>query len=54
VFARAAVGAALTGARFRAAGFYAATGRIRVSSGLYLLKDGGWMVFQPPQQPPND
>jgi hypothetical protein len=51
VFARADDEEALTSLRFSAAALYAANDRIRVSSALYLFKDGRWSVFQPPQQP---
>ena len=51
VFARADDEDALTSLRFSAAALYAASDRIRVSSALYLFKDGRWSVFQPPQQP---
>ena len=54
VFARADDEEALTSLRFSAAALYAANERVRVSSALYLFKDGRWSVFQPPQQPPND
>lgn len=51
VFARADDETALTSLRFSAAALYAANERTRVSSGLYLFKDGRWSVFQPPQRP---
>jgi hypothetical protein len=51
VFARADDEEALNSLRFSAAALYAANDRIRVSSALYLFKDGRWSVFQPPQQP---
>ena len=53
VFARADDDIALTSLRFSAAALFAASDRTRVSSGLYLFKDGRWSVFQPPQ-PPTD
>ncbi|WBY01724.1 hypothetical protein PE066_20090 [Ramlibacter tataouinensis] len=34
--------------RFSATALYAASARRRVSSALYLFKDGHWSVFQPP------
>jgi hypothetical protein len=37
--------------RFSAAALYAGGRRSRVSSALYLFKDGAWSVFQPPLQP---
>lgn len=40
---------AVTSLRFSAAALYTANDRTRVSSGLYLFKDGRWSVFQPPQ-----
>jgi hypothetical protein len=51
VFARADDEEALTSLRFSAAALYAGNERARVSSALYLFKDGRWSVFQPPQQP---
>ncbi|MCG2592509.1 hypothetical protein LZ009_06900 [Ramlibacter sp. XY19] len=51
VFARADDEEALTSLRFSAAALYAANERVRVSSALYLFKDGRWSVFQPAQQP---
>ena len=53
VFARADDEDALTSLRFSAAALYAANERVRVSSALYLFKDGRWSVFQPPQQQPD-
>jgi len=53
VFARADDEQALTSLRFSAAALYAANDRVRVSSALYLFKDGRWSVFQPPQQQPD-
>jgi hypothetical protein len=53
VFARADDEEALTSLRFSAAALYAANERVRVSSALYLFKDGRWSVFQPPQQLPD-
>jgi hypothetical protein len=35
--------------RFSAAAMYAGSGGTRVSSALYLFKDGHWSIFQPPQ-----
>ena len=54
VFARADDEEALTSLRFSAAALYAGNERARVSSALYLFKDGRWSVFQPPQQQPAD
>ena len=41
---------AVAALRFSAAALYAAASRSRVSSALYLFKDGHWSVFQPPMQ----
>lgn len=41
--------AALTSLRFSAAALYAGGPARRLSSALYLFKDGRWSVFQPPQ-----
>ncbi|MGV3570748.1 MAG: hypothetical protein ACO1PB_09115 [Ramlibacter sp.] len=49
VFARADDDMALTSLRFSAAALYAANDRSRLSSGLYLFKDGRWSVFQAPR-----
>lgn len=49
VFAKADDSAALASLRFSAAALFARSDRTRVSSGLYLFKDGRWSVFQPPQ-----
>lgn len=54
VFARADDEAALTSLRFSAAALYAANARDRLSSALYLFKEGRWSVFQPPQAQPRD
>jgi hypothetical protein len=35
--------------RFSAAALFASKDSTRISSGLYLFKDGRWSVFQPPQ-----
>jgi hypothetical protein len=51
VFARADDAAALTSLRFSAAALYAGNEASRVSSALYLFKDGRWSVFQPAQRP---
>lgn len=51
VFARADDDLAVTSLRFSAAALYASNEASRVSSGLYLFKDGRWSVFQPPQKP---
>jgi uncharacterized protein YtpQ (UPF0354 family) len=42
--------AAITSLRFSAAALYAGGPGTRLSSALYLFKDGRWSVFQPPQQ----
>lgn len=42
---------ALTSLRFSAAALYAGSHRSRLSSALYLFKDGRWSVFQPAQAP---
>lgn len=49
VFAKADDAAAVTSLRFSAAALFASNDRTRISSGLYLFKDGRWSVFQPPQ-----
>lgn len=36
--------------RFAVTALYAGSGGARVSSALYLFKDGGWSVFQPPMR----
>jgi hypothetical protein len=54
VFARADDETALTSLRFSAAALYASHEGTRVSSGLYLFKEGRWSVFQPPQPPVGD
>ena len=41
--------AAVTSLRFSAAALYAGGPGTRLSSALYLFKDGQWSVFQPPQ-----
>ena len=51
VFARADDQMAVTGLRFSAAVLYFADERTRLSSALYLFKDGRWSVFQPAQKP---
>jgi hypothetical protein len=53
VFARADDDTALATLRFSAAALFASSDATRISSGLYLFKDGRWSVFQPPQ-PPGD
>jgi hypothetical protein len=40
--------------RFSAAAMFASKDSTRISSGLYLFKDGRWSVFQPPQRPNGD
>lgn len=52
VFARADDEVALLALRFSAAVLYAADERTRVSSALYLFKDGRWSVYQAPQALP--
>jgi len=49
VFARADDDAAVATLRFSAAALFASSDQTRISSGLYLFKDGRWSVFQPPQ-----
>jgi hypothetical protein len=49
VYAPAADEAAVASLRFSAAALYAGGPGARVSSALYLFKDGQWSVFQPPQ-----
>lgn len=49
VFARADDGAAVATLRFSAALLFAQHDDTRISSGLYLFKDGRWSVFQPPR-----
>jgi hypothetical protein len=49
VFAKADDAAAVATLRFSAAALFAGNERTRISSGLYLFKDGGWSVFQSPQ-----
>jgi hypothetical protein len=41
--------AAVASLRFGAAAWYAGDPGTRLSSALYLFKDGHWSVFQPPQ-----
>ena len=42
---------AVASLRFSATALYAGAARSRVSSALYLFKDGHWSVFQPPMAP---
>jgi hypothetical protein len=49
VFARADDDTAVETLRFGAAALFASSDATRISSGLYLFKDGHWSVFQPPQ-----
>lgn len=49
VFARADDARAVATLRFSAAALFASSEQTRISSGLYLFKDGRWSVFQPPQ-----
>ena len=51
VFARADDDSAVATLRFSAAALFASNDTTRISSGLYLFKDGRWSVFQPPQPP---
>lgn len=51
VFARADDDSAVATLRFSAAALFASSDATRISSGLYLFKDGRWSVFQPPQPP---
>lgn len=50
VFARADDESAVATLRFSAALLFAQNDDTRISSGLYLFKDGRWSVFQPPQK----
>lgn len=50
VFARADDESAIATLRFSAAALFAGSEDTRISSGLYLFKDGRWSVFQPPQR----
>jgi hypothetical protein len=50
VFARADDESAIATLRFSAAALFAGSEDTRISSGLYLFKDGRWSVFQPPQK----
>jgi hypothetical protein len=54
VFAHADDEAAVATLRFSAAALFAGSDATRVSSGLYLFKDGHWTVFQPPQKVAGD
>jgi hypothetical protein len=49
VFARADDESAIATLRFSAAALFASSDQTRISSGLYLFKDGRWSVYQPPQ-----
>ena len=49
VYAPASDGDAVDSLRFSAAALYAGGNGARLSSGLYLFKDGRWSVFQSPQ-----
>ena len=51
VFARADDDTAVASLRFSAAALFASNDATRISSGLYLFKDGRWSVFQPPRAP---
>jgi hypothetical protein len=50
VFARADDEAAIATLRFSAAALFASGEGTRISSGLYLFRDGHWSVFQAPQK----
>jgi hypothetical protein len=50
VFARADDESAIATLRFSAAALFAGSEDTRISSGLYLFRDGRWSVFQPPQK----
>jgi hypothetical protein len=50
VFAAADDYEALEVLRFSAAALYAGAGGARISSALYLFKDGRWSIYQPPQR----
>ncbi|MBK6007460.1 hypothetical protein JJB11_15275 [Ramlibacter ginsenosidimutans] len=50
VFARADDESAIATLRFSAAALYAGGEATRISSGLYLFRDGHWSVFQAPQK----
>ena len=49
VYAPASDEDAVDSLRFSAAALYAGGAGARLSSGLYLFKNGHWSVFQPPQ-----
>jgi hypothetical protein len=49
VFGSAADEDAIESLRFSAAALYAGAGGARVSSALYLFKNGHWSIYQPPQ-----
>lgn len=51
LFAPADDASAITSLRFSAAALFTSNDTTRISSGLYLFKDGRWSVFQPPQRP---
>ena len=53
VFARADDEPAIGVLRFSAAALFAGNDSTRISSGLYLFKDGRWSVYQPPQKTPD-
>jgi hypothetical protein len=54
VFARADDEAAVATLRFSAAALFAGGEGTRISSGLYLFRDGHWSVFQAPQKIESD
>ena len=49
VFASAGDDEAIDTLRFSAAALYSGAGGARISSALYLFKNGRWSIFQPPQ-----
>ena len=49
VYASASATDAIDELRFSAAALYAGAGGARISSALYLFKNGRWSIFQPPQ-----
>lgn len=51
VFGSASDEGAIEELRFSAAALYAGAGGTRVSSALYLFKNGRWSIFQPAQRP---
>lgn len=49
VYASADDAEAMETLKFSVAALYAGGGGVRISSGLYLFKDGRWSIYQPPQ-----